>query len=103
MAVPKPLIVVDPEIMGGQPVFARSRVPVQTLLDYLVAGDSLDRFLDHFPPLTREHAAAILRAGVAPLIRDAGPARPLRTPAARRKSRGVRGADRRRRRVGGGS
>lgn len=103
MAVPKPLIVVDPAIMGGQPVFARSRVPVQTLLDYLVAGDSLDRFLDHFPPLTREHAAAILRAGVAALIRDAGPARSLRTPAARRKSRGVRGADRRRRRVGGGS
>ncbi|MFO0932723.1 MAG: DUF433 domain-containing protein [Planctomycetota bacterium] len=103
MAVPKPLIVVDPEIMSGTPVFAGSRVPVQTLLDYLIAGDPIDRFLDHFPPLTREHAAAILRAGVAALIRDAGPARPLRTPAARRKTRGIRGADRCRRRVGGGS
>lgn len=103
MAVPKPLIVVDPAIMSGTPVFAGSRVPVQTLLDYLVAGDPLDRFLDHFPPLTREHAAAILHAGVERLIRDAGPARSLRASTARRKSRGVRGADRRGRRVGGGS
>lgn len=101
MAVPKPLIVVDPEIMGGQPVFARSRVLVQTLLDYLVAGDSLDEFLEDFPPLTREHAAAILRAGVAALVRDAGPARSLPAAPAPRKARGVRGADRRQRRVGG--
>lgn len=103
MSVPKPLIVVDPAIMSGTPVFAGSRVPVQTLLDYLVAGDSLDQFLDDFPPLTREHASAILHAGVERLIRDAGPARPLPTAPAPRKARGVRGAGRRGRRVGGGS
>ena len=50
----------DPEIMGGTPVFAGTRVPVQTLVDYLAAGDPLDEFLDNFPSVTREQAVAVL-------------------------------------------
>jgi len=50
----------DPDILGGTPVFVGTRVPVRTLLDYLAAGDSLDEFLDHFPTVTRDQAAAAL-------------------------------------------
>jgi uncharacterized protein (DUF433 family) len=50
----------DPEIMGGTPVFRGTRVPVQTLLDYLEAGHSLAEFLDDFPSVTREQAIAVL-------------------------------------------
>lgn len=50
----------DPEILGGTPVFAGTRVPVKNLLDYLAAGDTLERFLDHFPSVTREQAVAAL-------------------------------------------
>jgi len=39
----------DPEIMGGRPVFVGTRVPFQTLLDYLESGQPLAEFLDHFP------------------------------------------------------
>lgn len=50
----------DPEIMGGTPVFVGTRVPVQTLIDYLVEGDPLDDFLVDFPSVAREHAVAVL-------------------------------------------
>ena len=46
------LISVDPQIQGGTPVFAGTRVPAKNLVDYLAAGDSLGRFLDHFPSVT---------------------------------------------------
>lgn len=56
-----PLIIhSDPDILGGTPVFAGTRVPIKTLLDYLEAGDSLDLFLDHFPSVSREQAIATL-------------------------------------------
>ena len=48
------------KVMGGTPVFAGTRVPIQTLLDYLEAGDRLDDFLDEFPTVTREMAVAFL-------------------------------------------
>jgi uncharacterized protein (DUF433 family) len=48
------------DILGGTPVFAGTRVPVQTLLDYLAAGDRLDDFLDDFPTVTRATAIAVL-------------------------------------------
>jgi len=48
------------DILGGTPVFAGTRVPVQTLLDYLAAGDRLDDFLDDFPTVTRAQATAVL-------------------------------------------
>lgn len=51
----------DPDVLGGTPVFAGTRVPVKNLLDYLAAGDSLERFLDHFPSVTLvEQAVAAL-------------------------------------------
>lgn len=50
----------DPEILGGTPVFVESRVPVQTLLDYLEAGDPLDEFLDDFPSVSGEQAVEVL-------------------------------------------
>jgi len=56
----EPVIIVDPEIQGGVPVFAGTRVPVKNLIDYLEAGDSLDKFLDAFPSVTREQAIAAL-------------------------------------------
>ena len=43
----------DPDVMGGEPVFTGTRVPVQTLLDYLEAGESIDDFLEGFPSVTR--------------------------------------------------
>ena len=46
--------------MGGAPVFAGTRVPVQTLLDYLEAGDSIDEFLAGFPSVTRGQVVAFL-------------------------------------------
>ena len=50
----------DPNILGGTPVFRGTRVPVQALFDYVEAGDPLERFLDHFPSVTREQAVAAL-------------------------------------------
>ena len=50
----------DPDILGGTPVFPGTRVPVKNLLDYLAAGDTLERFLDHFPSVKREQAVAAL-------------------------------------------
>jgi uncharacterized protein (DUF433 family) len=48
------------DILGGTPVFAGTRVPVQTLFDYLEEGDTLDEFLDDFPSVSREHAIKVL-------------------------------------------
>jgi uncharacterized protein (DUF433 family) len=50
----------NPEVMGGTPVFAGTRVPVQTLLDYLKGGESIDDFLEGFPSVTREQVIAFL-------------------------------------------
>jgi uncharacterized protein (DUF433 family) len=61
----------DPEIMGGTPVFRGTRVPVQTLLDYLEAGHSLAEFLDDFPSVTREQAIAVLEHAKNLLLADA--------------------------------
>ncbi|HEU0298960.1 MAG TPA: DUF433 domain-containing protein [Longimicrobium sp.] len=50
----------DPEILGGIPVFVGTRVPLQNLIDYLSAGDSVDDFLHSFPSVSREQAVAAL-------------------------------------------
>lgn len=47
--------------MGGTPVFVGTRVPVQTLIDYLVAGDSIDEFLEGFPTVKREQIVKFLK------------------------------------------
>ncbi|MEA5625733.1 DUF433 domain-containing protein [Nostoc sp. UHCC 0251] len=50
----------DPDILGGTPVFVGTRVPIKTLLDYLEAGDSLDKFSDHFSSVSRDQAISAL-------------------------------------------
>jgi uncharacterized protein (DUF433 family) len=67
----KPVVLSTPEIMGGTPVFPGTRVPVQTLLDYLEAGDTIDDFLAGFPTVTREHVIAFLERGAALAVTDA--------------------------------
>jgi uncharacterized protein (DUF433 family) len=56
----QPVIVRSPEVMGRTPVFCGTRVPVQTLLDYLEAGDTIDEFLAGFPSVTRAQVVAFL-------------------------------------------
>ena len=56
----KSVIVTDPQIMGGTPVFRGTRVPVQTLLDYLEAGDTITEFLKGFPTVTEAQVIAVL-------------------------------------------
>lgn len=58
--VTESVIVQDPEIHSGEPVFRGTRVPFQTLLDYLEGGETLDVFLEHFPGVTRSKAIAAL-------------------------------------------
>lgn len=55
-----PVVHSDPEILGGTPVFVGTRVPFQTLIDYLEEGSSLAEFLDDFPTVTQEQAIAAL-------------------------------------------
>jgi uncharacterized protein (DUF433 family) len=54
--------------MNGTPVFAGTRVPVQTLIEYLEAGDRLDEFLKDFPSVSREHAIVVLELAKSALI-----------------------------------
>lgn len=54
------VVVSDPEVMWGTPVFEGTRVPAATLTDYLTAGDTLDAFLGDFPEVSREQAEACL-------------------------------------------
>ncbi len=56
----KDLIQRSEEILGGTPVFRGTRVPVQTLIEYLAGGDTLDDFLDDFPTVSREQAVQAL-------------------------------------------
>jgi len=60
MGLPKPLVSRSDEVMSGAVVFAGTRVPIQTLVDYLEEGDTLDHFLEDFPTVSREHAVAVL-------------------------------------------
>ena len=67
----RPVIVVDPDIQSGAPVFAGTRVPVQNLFDYLEEGDSLEVFLDQFPSVSKEMAVAVLEHARLALVPDA--------------------------------
>jgi uncharacterized protein (DUF433 family) len=51
---------IDPEIMGGTPVFNGTRVPIQSLFDYLSTGETLDEFLENFPSVKKETALLLL-------------------------------------------
>ena len=52
------VVVVDPEIMSGEPCFAGTRVPVRALLDYLESGETLDEFLEQYPTVSRKQAVS---------------------------------------------
>lgn len=54
------IIWANPQRMSGAPCFYGTRVPIQTLFDYIAAGETIDDFLDGFPPITREHVLAVL-------------------------------------------
>jgi uncharacterized protein (DUF433 family) len=56
----QPILTRSPDVMGGAPVFSGTRVPVQTLLDYLEAGESIDDFLEGFPSVTRTQIVTFL-------------------------------------------
>jgi len=61
----------SPNIMSGAPVFPGTRVPVQTLLEYLEAGDSIDRFLAGFPSVSRAQVIAFLERAATLAVTDA--------------------------------
>ena len=68
----KPTVVhSDPEILSGTPVFVGTRVPVQSLFDYLEGGDTVDEFLRQFPSVTRAQAIAALEFGRDSLLTSA--------------------------------
>ena len=71
MPVPEPLITTSADRLSGTPVFAGTRVPVQTLVDYLEEGDSLDDFLTDFPSVSRAHAIAVLELAKSALLAKA--------------------------------
>jgi uncharacterized protein (DUF433 family) len=56
----KAVIVKDPDVLGGTPVFRGTRVPFQTLLEYIEGGQTLDEFLDDFPTVSRDAAVSAL-------------------------------------------
>jgi uncharacterized protein (DUF433 family) len=62
------IVTISPEIMNGTPVFCGTRVPIQNLLDYLKAGDSIDEFLDGFPTVTRAQVIGFLDAAEAQIV-----------------------------------
>lgn len=67
----KAFITCSPEILGGTPVFAGTRVPVQTLIDYLEGGESVDVFLEGFPTVKREQVIAFLEEAKAQVVTSA--------------------------------
>jgi uncharacterized protein (DUF433 family) len=62
------LITSTPDILGGTPVFRGTRVPVQTLIEYLEGGQTIDEFLDGFPTVTREQVIAFLEEAKARML-----------------------------------
>lgn len=70
-SLPTPLITTSLERLGGTPVFAGTRVPVQTLIEYLEAGHPLDQFLEEFPAVSRAHAVAVLELAKRALVTPA--------------------------------
>jgi uncharacterized protein (DUF433 family) len=65
------IVSTSPDTMGGAPVFTGTRVPIQTLLDYLKAGESIDDFLDGFPTVSKEQVIALLEEAGKQLVSTA--------------------------------
>lgn len=66
------VIEINPDKVSGTPVFAGTRVPIKNLFDYLEGGDSLEDFLEGFPPVTREQAIQVLEMAERSLIKEVG-------------------------------
>ncbi|MGH9719926.1 MAG: DUF433 domain-containing protein [Bryobacteraceae bacterium] len=64
------IVTIDKEIMHGTPCFTGTRVPVQTLLDFIEAGDTLDKFLQAFPRVQREQAVRFLEMAKEQLLAE---------------------------------
>lgn len=64
----QPIITCSPDVLGGTPVFAGTRVPVQTLLDYLEGGETIDDLLEGFPTVKREQVVAFLEEAKARMV-----------------------------------
>ena len=64
-------VTASPDVLGGTPVFPGTRVPVQTLLDYLEGGETIDGFLQGFPSVTRAQVIAFLERGASLAVTDA--------------------------------
>ena len=64
----QPIITCSPDILGGTPVFTGTRVPVQTLLDYLEGGETIDDFFEGFPTVKRELVIAFLEEAKARMV-----------------------------------
>ena len=75
MPIDAPVIQSDPDVLSGTPVFAGTRVPAQSLFDYLEGGDTLDEFLRQFPSVRREQALAALELARDSVLTSAHPAR----------------------------
>jgi uncharacterized protein (DUF433 family) len=69
-----PVVHSDPEVMSGTPVFVGTRVPFQTLLDYLKSGQPLSEFLEDFPTVSKDQAVAALEEAKEALFARARPA-----------------------------
>ena len=65
----KQIITSSNDVMGGTPVFAGTRVPVQTLIDYIKGGESIDDFLEGFPTVTKEQVIAFLEEAQQQMIK----------------------------------
>jgi len=66
------VVIRDSQVLGGTPVFRGTRVPFQTLLDYLEGGQTLNEFLDDFPTVTREAAVLALEHAKSLLVSELG-------------------------------
>jgi len=64
----QPIVTSSPEVLSGTPVFAGTRVPVQTLIDYLEGGETIDDFLTGFPTVKREQVVAFLEEATARMV-----------------------------------
>jgi len=62
------VIIKDPEILGGEPVFRGTRVPFKILIEYLEGGDTLDQFLEQYPSVSREVAIAAIEEAKVSLV-----------------------------------
>jgi uncharacterized protein (DUF433 family) len=67
----QPIVTSSPDILSGTPVFVGTRVPIQTLIDYLEGGETIDDFLAGFPTVKREQVVAFLEEATARMIAKA--------------------------------